>query len=31
MNLRFHRNAAGKVTGFTLDYGRVRGIEFQKT
>ena len=30
MNLRFHRNAAGKVTGFTLDYGRVRGIEFQK-
>ena len=31
MNLRFHRNAAGKVTGFTLDYGRVRGIEFQRT
>ncbi len=30
MNLRFHRNAAGRVTGFTLDYGRVRGIEFQK-
>ena len=31
MNLRFHRSAAGKITGFTLDYGRVRGIEFQKT
>jgi CubicO group peptidase (beta-lactamase class C family) len=31
MNLRFHRGAAGKVTGFTLDMGRVRGIAFQKT
>jgi CubicO group peptidase (beta-lactamase class C family) len=31
MNLRFRRNAAGKVTGFTLDYGRVRGIDFLKT
>ena len=30
MNLRFHRGAGGKVTGFTLDMGRVRGIAFQK-
>jgi CubicO group peptidase (beta-lactamase class C family) len=30
MNLRFRRDAAGKVTGFTLDAGRVRGIAFRK-
>ena len=30
LNLRFQRNAAGKVTGFTLDEGRVRGIAFRK-
>ena len=30
MNLRFHRGANGKVTGFTLDMGRVRGIAFSK-
>ncbi|HVQ54903.1 MAG TPA: serine hydrolase domain-containing protein [Thermoanaerobaculia bacterium] len=31
MNLRFRRDGAGKVTGFTLDEGRVRGIGFKKT
>ena len=31
MNLRFQRDGAGKVTGFTLDEGRVRGIGFKKT
>ena len=31
LNLRFQRDAAGKVTGFTLDEGRVRGIGFKKT
>ena len=30
LNLRFHRGANGKVTGFTLDEGRVRGIAFRK-
>lgn len=30
MNLRFRRNAAGKIAGFTLDEGRVRGIAFSK-
>ncbi len=31
MNLRFQRDGAGKVTGFTLDEGRVKGIGFKKT
>jgi hypothetical protein len=31
LSLRFQRDAAGKVTGFTLDEGRVRGIGFKKT
>ena len=31
MNLRFDRGANGKVSGFTLDMGRVRGIGFKKT
>jgi len=30
VNLRFLRDATGKVTGFTLDAGRVRGIVFRK-
>ncbi len=30
LSLRFQRDAAGRVTGFTLDAGRVRGIAFRK-
>ena len=30
LNLRFQRDGPGKVTGFTLDEGRVRGIAFRK-
>ena len=30
LSLRFQRDGAGKVTGFTLDEGRVRGIVFRK-
>lgn len=30
MNLRFARDKTGRVEGFTLDAGRVRGIAFQK-
>jgi len=31
LSLRFRRDGAGKVTGFTLDEGRVKGIGFKKT
>jgi hypothetical protein len=30
MWLRFQRDGAGSVTGFTVDAGRVRGIVFRK-